>query len=108
LAGEFGGGASENEKGGRISGPVGQYAQNRKEPWFPLGFVEDHQSAEPFQNGFGIFHESGDQWVFEVKIIGMIGREELACEGGFAGLPGAEESDDRVPGEGAPQRVLVG
>jgi predicted dehydrogenase len=71
------------------------------------GFIDDDQPCESFQKGFGILHESRHQRVLQVKIVTVVGGENLSCKSGFPALSWPDECDHRVASEGTLQGLLV-
>jgi len=103
LAREFGRRTPKDQKRCRVLGTISEDTQHREESWLSLGFIDDHQSFESLQKSVGVLHESCHQRVLEVKIVEVVGGQDLSGESRFPALPWPYECDHRVATKGALQ-----
>jgi hypothetical protein len=103
LAREFGRGTPKDQKRCRVLGTISKDTQHGEESGLSLGFIDDHQSFESLQKSLGVLHESCHQRVFEVKIVEVVGGQDLSGESSFPALPWPYECDHRVTPKGALQ-----
>jgi hypothetical protein len=83
---------------------VAQDAQEGEEVGFALNFVNDDQTLQRLKRGERLFQAQQADRVFQVEVVERIRGQELARQGGLAGLTRADEQDNTA----APQGVLDG